>query len=385
MRIAFYAPLKSPDHPVPSGDRRVGRLLVEALEHAGHEVSLASSLRTHEPDGDPDRQLQLRDAGLAQADALISAWEESPKKPDLWFTYHVYYKAPDWLGPRVSRALGIPYVIAEASFAPKRAGGPWSLGHEAAGAAIRAASLILSPTRDDLECVAPLAAPTAKVAWLPPFLDPVSYQFAARNRLAHRERLAGAYDIDQSVPWITVVAMMRPGDKVASYRMLAQTLEKLKDLPWQVVIAGDGPARTEVEACLEAAVRGRARFIGQQSATALAGIYAACDLCLWPAINEAYGMAMLEAQAAGIPVVSRAVRGVPDVVCDGKTGLLARPGEADALVRLTRELLLDSDKRMAFGRAAAQFAGGERSLESTAARLRDALDGLQMARAGKLP
>src|SRR5687768_3144088 len=110
MRIAFYAPLKSPDHPVPSGDRRVARLLVQALEQAGHEVTLASTLRTYEPEGNPARQLQLRDAGLAEADALIEAWGGKGAPPDLWFTYHVYYKAPDWLGPGVCSSLGIPYV-----------------------------------------------------------------------------------------------------------------------------------------------------------------------------------------------------------------------------------------------------------------------------------
>ena len=36
MRIAFYAPLKPPDHPVPSGDRRMARLLMAALATAGH-------------------------------------------------------------------------------------------------------------------------------------------------------------------------------------------------------------------------------------------------------------------------------------------------------------------------------------------------------------
>ena len=52
MRIAFYAPLKSPRHPVPSGDRQMARLIVRALEKAGHQVSLASELRSFcaEPD-----------------------------------------------------------------------------------------------------------------------------------------------------------------------------------------------------------------------------------------------------------------------------------------------------------------------------------------------
>lgn len=45
MRIALYAPMKSPAHPVPSGDRTMARLLVRALELAGHRVALASDLR----------------------------------------------------------------------------------------------------------------------------------------------------------------------------------------------------------------------------------------------------------------------------------------------------------------------------------------------------
>jgi hypothetical protein len=59
----------------------------------------------------------------------------------------VYYKAPDWLGPRIAKALGIPYVLAEATHAPKRAGGPWAIGHEATEAALRMASRVLPLAR----------------------------------------------------------------------------------------------------------------------------------------------------------------------------------------------------------------------------------------------
>src|SRR3546814_1683340 len=51
------------------------------------------------------------------------------QRPQLWFTYHLYYKAPDWIGPKVARALRIPYVVAEASVAYKRASGPRSEEH----------------------------------------------------------------------------------------------------------------------------------------------------------------------------------------------------------------------------------------------------------------
>ncbi len=46
MRIAFYAPLKSPAHPVPSGDRRIARALLQALALGGHETMLVSSFRS---------------------------------------------------------------------------------------------------------------------------------------------------------------------------------------------------------------------------------------------------------------------------------------------------------------------------------------------------
>ena len=64
MRIAFYAPMKPPNHPVPSGDRRMARLLIRALDLAGHEVSVASRLRSWEGRGDRKKQSRIRaDAG----------------------------------------------------------------------------------------------------------------------------------------------------------------------------------------------------------------------------------------------------------------------------------------------------------------------------------
>ena len=80
-------------------------------------------------------------------------------------------------------------------------------------------------------------------------------------------------------------------------------------------------------------------------------------------------MAMLEAQAAGVAVVSCATRGVPDVVEHGRTGLLAPSGDEQALAGLVRELLCDAQRRSRLSAAAAAFAAGERSVESAAARL----------------
>ena len=65
MHIGFYAPLKAPDHPAPSGDRALAQLMWRVFEHTGHRVSLMSRFRSLDIQGDPKRQRQLaKDAGL---------------------------------------------------------------------------------------------------------------------------------------------------------------------------------------------------------------------------------------------------------------------------------------------------------------------------------
>ncbi|HTP63352.1 MAG TPA: glycosyltransferase family 4 protein [Burkholderiales bacterium] len=386
MRIAFYAPLKSPTHGTPSGDRRVAGLLMDALGRAGHRVELVSTFRSYDAGGDPGRQAGLRTQGIALGRRLADQWRDGPAaaRPDLWFTYHAYYKAPDWLGPEASSAMGIPYVIAEASYAAKRAGGPWDIGHRGALEAVQRAGLLLCPTRDDMEGLRGVTSAPQVVAWLPPFLDPAPFRAAAGARAAQRAMLARTHGLDTGVPWIAVVAMMREGDKLASYRVLAGALARLQDLPWRLLVAGDGTARATVEALLAASIAGRAVFLGALGLAGIAALNAAADFCAWPAVNEAYGMAMLEAQAAGLPVVSCATRGVPDVVEHGRTGLLAPSADEAGLAAFMRELMLDRAKRTRMGEAAAAFVAKERSLEATVGRLQEFLACIPaLAAAGK--
>src|SRR5262249_14128577 len=155
--IAFYAPLKPPDHPVPSGDRQMAQLLLEALQLAGHTPFVASRFRLYDGVGNPLRQARLVRIARTAAARLLRRWQYQPAgAPDLWFTYHLYYKAPDWLGPIVSNALGIPYVVAEGSHAPKRAQGGWQIGHRAVEAALRRADVVFGLNPADRDCVVPL-------------------------------------------------------------------------------------------------------------------------------------------------------------------------------------------------------------------------------------
>ena len=367
MRVAFYAPLKPPEHLVASGDRRIARLFLRALKRAGHQPFVASRLRSFDGGGDARHQARVAAQGQRTVERLIRQWRERPDAaPDLWFTYHLYYKAPDWLGPAVSAALGIPYVVAEASYAAKRAHGAWATGHRAVGLALRRADAVIGLNSADRDGVIPLLRDPSRWLAMPPFLD------------------ASAYPVRQPVrretPRLIAVAMMRHGDKLASYRLLGAALGRLLDLPWSLDIVGDGPARGEVEQAL-AALGARVRFRGALDEPGVAAALAQTDIFVWPAVNEAFGMALLEAQASGLPVVAGACGGVGDIVVPDVTGFLAPAGDIGAFAAAAQHLMLDPAARNAMGIAAAQKVRREHDLPAAARDLAALIDTLGRKRA----
>jgi glycosyltransferase involved in cell wall biosynthesis len=382
MSLAFYAPLKSPDHPTPSGDRRMARALIDALRRTGQRVELACRLRSYDRTGDLLRQQRLQALGERCAAKLLRRYSQGPR-PGAWITYHGYHKAPDWLGPKISAALKIPYLMIEASFAPKQLSGPWVLGHRATEQALRQADLVIGLTNLDLECLAPLVVPPAQLRHLPPFLDPAAYALARSARDNHRAEIAARWPMDPGRPWLLTVAMMRQDVKRDSYLLLAQALERIRDRPWQLLVIGDGPARAEIEAAFAPLGAGRAVFTGALPEAELPGCYAGCDLYVWPAVREAYGLAMLEAQAAGLPVVAGREGGVPEVVQHDVTGILTPPRDPGTFARAVEALLAEPDRRRKMAAAACRFVAGQRSSEQAADALGAALRDAQAIRAAR--
>ena len=418
MRVAFYAPLKAPDHPVPSGDRAIARHLLAALRQAGAargwEVEVASRFRTYDGGGDATRQERLRRIGERVAARLVRRYRSAPadRRPRLWFTYHLYHKAPDWLGPAVSERLGIPYVVAEASHAARKAGGAWSIGHEGATRAIGRADALLALNRDDIPGVRAIAADPSRIVPFPPFLGPrvVPAEHAGCSAVdpspadARRRNLPGGsesavrsgaapglnrreartavvrrWGVPDDVPWLLCVAMMRGGRKLASFELLAQALSRpgLAAKRWHLVVAGDGPARRGVEAALAGRLpHGRLTFTGRVEGDTLAGLYAGSDLFVWPAVGEPMGMAMLEAQGWGLPVVAARTRGVPDLVDEGETGRLVPEGDANAFSRAVHDLLDAPGVRGRMGLAARSRVAREHSFEAATERLGELVDSL---------
>jgi glycosyltransferase involved in cell wall biosynthesis len=177
---------------------------------------------------------------------------------------------------------------------------------------------------------------------LPPFIDTAPFRAAQRHV---------APENSKGPPLLLSVGMMRTRAKLASYRVLAEALALLKDRPWRALLVGDGPARAEVEA-LMAPLGPRVCFAGAVPHEALPALYAGADLYLWPAIDEAFGMAFLEAQAAGLPVVAGRTGGVPAVVADGVTGFLTPVGDARAFASAVARLLEAPAERVRLAAAA---------------------------------
>jgi glycosyltransferase involved in cell wall biosynthesis len=371
--VAFYAPLKAPDHPTPSGDREIGRRVIAALGEAGFAVELACRFRSFDRDGDAARQARLADLGGRLADALIRRCHDRP--PQLWLTYHLYHKAPDWLGPRVSRALGIPYVLVEASVTPRQAAGPWRDGHAATLETLGAADLVLALNPVDRAAVLPHLRPGVAIEPLLPFLETAPFRAAAEQRAARREGFASAYGLPTDVPWLLAVGMMRPGAKAWSYALLGESLLRCRDLDWRLVVIGDGPAEPEVAAAL-APLRDRVVRIGALPPVAVTPWYATADFLVWPAIDEAIGMALLEAQAAGLPVVAGDNGAIPTIVRDGITGLTPPVGDVEAFAKAVRTLLEDPARRQKMGAAAGTLTAAEHDLSVAARRLKILLSGL---------
>jgi len=345
-RIAFYAPMKSLAHPVPSGDRQVARLLFRALERAGMAPFEASDLRSYDAEGDAALQARIAKEGLKQAKLLMASWRQEPavQWPTAWFTYHVYHKAPDPIGPVVAEMMGIPYLVAEASHAEKRRGGPWHAGLESAERAIRQATRIFCLNPNDRGGLADLLGSEDRMVDLPPFLDAVDLMRQLPDRDEARGEAAHSHGLDPDQPILLTVAMMRPGDKTASYMLLADALDRLADRPWQLLVVGDGAARAEIERRYRG-LSARVRFLGELDQRAMLCAARASDIFVWPAINEAFGMAMLEAQAAGLPVVAGRAGGVDRVIADQETGLIVDDVTPDRFAAAIAELLDDDGLR----------------------------------------
>lgn len=129
-----------------------------------------------------------------------------------------------------------------------------------------------------------------------------------------------------------------------------------------LAIAGDGEDRPRLERIVaELGLGGRVRFLGAVERSKLPQLYSSADLLLATShASETFGIGPVEAQACGLPVLASRFGGFPEVVDEGRTGLLFTPRDHAGLAAAARSLLEDPARRAAMAAAgpawAAQFA-----------------------------
>ena len=153
------------------------------------------------------------------------------------------------------------------------------------------------------------------------------------DTFAHAPRKTGefqrAWNIPFHAPLVAIVGRLVPVKNHTLFlNAAAKVLAQMPDVRFAIV--GDGELREELEAQTDAlGIRSAVNFTGWQRD--VAPIYADSDLLVISSVNEGTPLTVIEALAAGCPVVTTAVGGLPDLLDNGEFGILVPSGDADAL------------------------------------------------------
>jgi len=215
-----------------------------------------------------------------------------------------------------------------------------------AALARRTTLLIAVSPRQREELIALGVAERERIAVIPLGLDLSPFLTCAHRAGGLRAELG----LSPRTPLVGLVGRLVPIKGVDCFLRAAALLrERIPEV--RCIVVGDGPEREALEG--QAAALGLedgVRFLGWRHD--LPAVYADLDLLALSSRNEGTPLCLLEAMAAGVPVVAAGVGGIPDLVQDRVTGRLTPPRDAAALASAMGEVLADRDAAAAYAAAA---------------------------------
>jgi glycosyltransferase involved in cell wall biosynthesis len=256
---------------------------------------------------------------------------------------HTAQLYPNIFGLPAARAAGIPVRIANRR--NLGAGGrPWLRAFERT--ALRLAHVVVANSNAAAACLRTEGLPSDRIAVVRNGID--ADAFASPRRVAHPRR-------------VIVVGNLRAGKgHDVLLRAVPLVLARHPDATFHVV--GDGPLGTEVRALADTSgISAAVTFHGHQED--VRARLADADIFVLPSLSESSPNALLEAMAAGIAVVASNVGGVPEIVDDGRTGLLAPPADPAALADRIVQLMDAPDVRHRLAAAAQAHVASRHSFE----------------------
>lgn len=340
--------------PIGGGGGNATQQTARAFARMGHEVHVLTARWGNLPAEETDQGVVIRRlpalrrradrcsilemiafivAGLVAAPALARAW-----KIDVALAFFALPSAP--IAWYLKRACQIPYAISlQGGDVPGFDPGRMRFYHRLTGGVISAlwkdATTVVANSQG-LAALARTHDPAATIGVIPAGAD--------LTGIAPKT----GYRQDGPVNLLFVGRLV----KQKGLDVLIAALAKLDlALRWRLILVGDGPEWPAIAG--EAARLGLADKLelrGWVRKEELPAIYRAGDIFVLPSRDEGMANALLEAMAAGLPVVGTRVAGTGEVVIQGETGLLVAPEDADALAAALDALIRDESRRAAFGR-----------------------------------
>jgi glycosyltransferase involved in cell wall biosynthesis len=195
------------------------------------------------------------------------------------------------------------------------------------------------------------------------------------------EKLRRELRLEPGQPVAAIVGRVDAGkghdDTLAAFAAVAATLPRAR-----LLVAGDGPLLGEVEAKVIARGLGdKVQLLGHRKD--VDQILALADVFIHPSLQDSCPLAVLEASAAGKPVVAYADGGIPEIVAGGETGLLVPTGDRGALADALLRLLADPALARRMGTAGRERMVSGFRAEVAGARFAEVVEGLQRAGAAE--
>ena len=232
---------------------------------------------------------------------------------------------------------------------------------------LRSASVVMTTGTPGVEALKTLGCPADKLVELPYLCDPAAFRRPADPGDAsgpgapadRSDSSARADSADDGALRIVSCGRLIP---VKSYDVALQAVALLKrtapDVRFRYDIAGAGPAEPSLRSLADRlGLTDNVRFHGWLEPEEVSVLLQRCDLFLHPAAREPYGVAVLEAMAAGAAVLGSAATGaVRDRIVHGSNGLVHQTGDAEGLAAQIADLATDRTRLRRLGRAAAATA-----------------------------
>lgn len=313
-------------------------LLAEGLQARGWDNLFCAS-RDSEVAGEArDRGLPVREISMAgEADVLFPFRFRPIIREHGADLVHLHSRrGADTLGALAARVAGVPVVLSRRVDNPEPG---WLVGPK-----YRLYDAVITISQAIREVLVRQGVPDSKVHCVRSALDPAPFD-APCHREAFLEEMG--LERDHQVVGMASQFIPRKGHALllAAIPVIAERRPEAR-----FVLFGRGPLRAEIETRVrESGLDDRVIFAGFRRD--LPGLLGCLDVLAHPASREGLGVTLLQASAAGVPIVASRVGGIPEAVRDGVNGILVEAGDASALAYAVADLLGNRDRARTMGHA----------------------------------